>query len=332
MGPARRRPGAQMRFFETHRLPRPVLFVLLMAASFIAMMLPAETVARFRSLAQPLALPQWLTHAAASEAHRAAAVLLSRPVPAERYHQVTGERDALLNEIAALRHQNSQLQATVAELVNVRKQGFPAHGTLIPARVLGMDAAPGRESIIVGKGNIQKVEKSDWVVSSLTVGAGSNQGVEPQDQVLGRQYLIGWVEEVSPLTSRVVLLSDKPAGKARPRKVLISPPDPASRPSEGEPHTLTLEPLGGGKMIITDIPRWMVDGGQVCVGDLVTSAPDDTRLPLAVVIGSIEELRLNRDQPICYDAVVRHMVDPASLTQVLIVDLSPPPEPPPGGH
>jgi len=77
-------------------------------------------------------------------------------------------------------------------------------------------------------------------------------------------------------------------------------------------------------MIITDIPKWMVEGDQVRVGDLVSSAPDDTRLPLAVVIGTIEELRLNRDQPICYDGIVRHMVDPATLTQVLIVDLSPP--------
>ncbi len=313
-----------MRFFETYRPPKPVVFALLMAASFVTTMLPDESLGRLRDLTTPLALPQWLMHATSVEGRRAASILISRPIPAEQHHKLTAERDALANEVAVLRQQNSLLQATVAELAHVRKQGFPAHGTLIPARVLAMDASPDRQSVVVNKGGFQKVEQNDWVVTSLTVGAGSSEGVEPQSPVLGRQYLIGWVDQVSALTSRVVLLSDKPAGRARPRKVVISPSDAASRPSEGEPQTLTIEPLGGGKMIITDIPKWMVEGGQVRVGDLVSSAPDDTRLPLAVVIGTIEELRLNRDQPICYDGIVHHMADPATLTQVLIVDLSPP--------
>ena len=83
-------------------------------------------------------------------------------------------------------------------------------------------------------------------------------------------------------------------------------------------------------MIIRDIPRLLVETGQVRAGDLVTSVPDDTRLPIAVVIGPIEDLRPNRDNPVCFNAVVRHMVDPASLSEVLIVDLSQPAASPPG--
>ncbi len=308
-----------MRFLENHRLPKPVLFALLMTASFITMMLPAETLARLRSLAQPLGLPQWLMQTAALEAHRTAMTLVSRTVPADQYRQLEIERGALLNELAALRYQNTQLQTTVAELANVRRMGFPAHETLIPARVLAVDAAPGRDSMLVSKGNLQDVEEGRWVVSSLTVGAGTNEGVEPQTHVLGRQYLIGWVDQVSLLTSRVILLSDKVAGKSRPRRVLISPTSSSSRPAEADQDVFVLEPYGGGRMIIRDIPRRMVEAGQVQVGDLVTSAPDDTRLPIAIVIGPIEDLRPNRDKPICFDAIVRHMVDPASLSEVIIV-------------
>ena len=82
-------------------------------------------------------------------------------------------------------------------------------------------------------------------------------------------------------------------------------------------------------MIIRDVPRRMVEAGQVQVGDLVTSTPDDTRLPLSVVIGRIEDLQPNRDKPICFDAVVRHMANPASLSEVFIVDLSQPASAPP---
>lgn len=319
-----------MRLFEDHRLPKPLVFALLMAMSFVTMMLPTETISYVRNLTQPIALPQWLIQTAAFEVRQAATNLASRPVPAETHRYLINERDALLNEVASLRYQNSQLHATVAELANVRKQGFPAHGTLIPARVLAMDASPGRDSVIVGKGNVQKVEKNDWVVSSLTVGAGTGQGVEEQANVLGRQFLIGWVDQVTPLTSRVILLSDKPAGRARPRKVLISPADPTTRPAEGEPDIFILEPLGNERMIIRDIPRRMIESQQVQLGDLVTSTPDDTRLPVAMVIGPIEQLQPNRDKPICFDAIVRHMIEPAGLSQVMIVDLMQP-EPSPSG-
>ncbi|MGQ9650670.1 MAG: rod shape-determining protein MreC [Phycisphaerae bacterium] len=313
-----------MRFFEDHRLPKPVLFGLLMAASFVMTMLPTETLSRLRGLAQLLGLPQWLMQTATLETHRTAMTLISRNVTMDQYQQLEIERDALLNEIAALRYQNLQLQTTVEELANVRSMGFPREGTLIPARVLAMDAAPGRDTMLVAKGNLQNVEKDDWVVSSLTVGAGANEGVKPQSHVLGRQCLIGWVDQTNLLTSRVILLSDKLAGKSRPRRVLIQAAGSSSRPSEVQPEVFVLEPHGGGRMIIRDIPRRMVDAGLIQVGDLVTSAPDDTRLPLAVVIGPIEDLQPNRDKPICFDALVRHMIDPASLSEVIIVDSSQP--------
>lgn len=313
-----------MRFLEDHRVPKPVFFGLLMAVSLITTMLPTETLSRLRSLAQPLGLPQWLMQTATLETHRTAVKLISRNVPVDQYQQLEIERDALLSEIATLRYQNAQLQTTVAELANVRGMGFPRQGTLIPARVLAMDAAPGRDTMLAGKGSLQNVEKGDWVVSNLTVEAGVNQGVKPQSHVLGHQFLIGWVDQANLLTSRVILLSDKLAGKSRPRRVLIHPAGPSSRPSEVQPEVFVLEPYGGGRMIIRDIPRRMVDAGQIQVGDLVTSAPDDTRLPLAVVIGPIEDLQANRDKPICFDALVRHMIDPSSLSEVIIVDSSQP--------
>jgi len=310
---------AAMRFFEDHRLPKPVLFALLMTASLVAMMLPAETLARLRGLSQPLGLPQWLMQTGSLEVHRTAMELISRNIPADRYRQLELERDALLNETATLRHQNTQLQTTIAELANVRRMGLPAHESLIPARVLAMDAVSGRDSMLVSKGDLQNVGKNDWVVSNLTVGAGTHEGVEIQAHVLGHQCLIGWVDQTALLTSRVVLLSDKLAGKSRPRRVLIGPADASSRPAQAQPDVFVLEPYGGGRMIIRDIPRRMVEAGQIQVGDLVTSAPDDTRLPIAVVIGPIDDLQPNRDKPICFDALVRHMIDPASLSEVIIV-------------
>jgi cell shape-determining protein MreC len=307
---------------EIYRPPRPVVFALLMVASFVTMMLPPESLSAVRNLTQPLAALQLLSFEASQELDRIKNHVIRRPVSAAQHDELVAERDALRRENVALHDQNAQLQATISELAGLRKQGFPAHGLLIPARVIALDAAPGRESLVAGKGDLQKVEQNDWVVSKMRVNAGSEEGVSEQSSVLARQCLIGWVDQVAPLTSRVVLLSDRLAN--RRRKVLIVPGNGREMPPSENPDIFALEPLGGGKMIITDIPAAMVDSGRVGIGDLVTSPPDDSKLPLAVVIGPITDLKLNREKPVVYDAIVSHMVDPKSLSQVFIVDLSAP--------
>jgi hypothetical protein len=59
------------------------------------------------------------------------------------------------------------------------------------------------------KGRSATVNPGDWVASRVAVQAGSHQGVRDDLRVLGRETLIGWVEQTAPYLSRVVLLSDK---------------------------------------------------------------------------------------------------------------------------
>ena len=326
-----------------------------MLASVVMILWPNDLLRPARNVTQVMAPLQLLTLEATRRATGSIRALTqSDPSPGEQA-DLARESQALENENVLLREQMSRLQSRIDELAGIRRQGFPADGVLVPARVISLDAAPGRDSVVVGKGHVQEVEPDAWVVTHVNVDAGTRENVRDACAVLARQCLIGWVEQSAPLTSRVVLLSDRLASK--PMRVYIAPrraydtrrglpsaggqapPRPDADTAghvllavKGEPVPFALEGAGGGRMRIRDIPARLA--AHIQVGDLVTSDPNDPKLPLAMVIGEIEKLTQNRDNPVYCSAVVRYRYDPKTLGQVFIVDLSkttgrtsPPPQP-----
>ena len=226
----------------------------------------------------------------------------------------------------------AELQAKVHELTRIRTQGFPDTGKLIPAKVIASDAVASRGSLLLSKGSLSKVKAGDWVASRLFVEVGEQDGVRQGASALACESLIGWVEETEAFTSRVVLLSDNVS--RRVTKVYIQGKDPKShkrliaslkKPSGFVPASFVLEGAGRGMMKIPEIDAGWVDQKLIQVGDLVTSAPDDYRLPVAMVIGeivSLEKVRDDKKKPLYYNAYVKHLYDPGTLSQVFIADFS----------
>ena len=298
---------------------------MLMAGSIICLALPRDWLLPAREMTQLIALPQYAVNRAADRATDPVQTVRRRTVPADEHARLTERLQNLENELATLRLQGIQQEAMLEELTGVRHlPGFPADGLLIPASVVAPDAAPGRESLLVSKGRRHKVQPGDWVTSWLDVTAGAADGVHRDLAVLARQTLIGWVEQVSSHTSRVVLLSDPAANKAW--RVHVAQADTcqfvADLKDHRKPADFALRGIGRGQMRIADIDARFVDSKTIRLGDLVTWDERDPRLPLALVIGEITDLRQDPQQPLLYEATLRHRHDPKQLDQVLIVDLS----------
>ncbi len=307
------------------RPSKPAVFIGLMLASGLLLLTPRDPLLPLKNLAQPLALPQFGYGSATNLIAETARDITRDTVSSERYREVVQRSRAFEMENASLREKLTQLESDAAELAGLRElPGMPKQAKLIPARVLGYDAAPGRDTLSVSPGRLNDVEPEDWVASGLTIDVGTREGVVADAAVLSRECLVGWVAETAPLVSRVVLLVDRVA--THPVGVRITPRSTQRPPAtlDGEPITFVLQGLGGGLMAMRDIPASLVDETQIQIGDLVTSDPNDPRLPVAMMIGQIERLERARDaeKPLYYDAIVRPVCDDRELRDLVIIDLS----------
>ncbi|HSA29021.1 MAG TPA: rod shape-determining protein MreC [Phycisphaerae bacterium] len=304
---------------------KPTIFMILMLLSGVSVFLPPDLFGPARVLTQLVAVPQWAAQRATQHVAEPIQALAAKPMAAEELVRLQRQDLALENENTVLRQQVYELQLTVQELTLLRRQSLQRDGIILPAPVVALDAAPGRDSMLLGKGKVQGAKREDWVASRLLVQVGQQDGVQGEEAVLARETLIGRIEETSPLTSRVVLLSDPYTNRAM--KVRIMHFDHSSQrylqvTSGGRIAEFVLRGAGAGRMVVPDIRKDFTDAGVVAVGDLVTSDPQDPRLPLGMVIGEITELRHNKDNPLLHDAMVQHRYDPKNLSQVYIVDLS----------
>jgi len=314
------------------RMPsKPTVFVMLMLASLVLMMIPIDVLRPARSMTQLIALPQWAVQRATHTATEPIKALTRETLTPTQQNQMLREMQSLENENIVLRQQIEALRLTIEELTLLRQQGVPETVALIPAPVIALDAAPRRDSLLLGKGDRNDIKEGDWVASRLFVQIGEQAGVHrdsavlARENILARENLIGWVEETTGSTSRIVLLSDAYAN--RPMRVHLAHFDPEAQrylqvTVEDKVAPFALRGIGGGKMMIADIDRAFIDADVVAVGDMVTSDPNDPRLPHAMVVGEIVEIRQNKDKPLFYDAFVCHRYNPKALRQVLIVDLN----------
>jgi cell shape-determining protein MreC len=313
-----------------HRRPRkpskPAVFAMLMALSGLLILLPREFFGSARSMTQLVALPgQYAVTRATEGVSQSADRLRAQVVPAQAHNDLLKAKQAVENENLSLREENQVLRNLVNELQQIRRRPqFPANGKLIPARVVGWDAVPGRDSMLLLKGRSPEVKIGDWVTSRLAIQAGTDTGVTDDARVLARQNLIGWIEQTSPYMSRVVLLSDRYANRVW--RVHIAKRRPNTEPQyvmDGElPADFALEGIGNGEMRLLDINARLIEQGEIREGDVVTTDGHDARLPLAMVIGDIARLDRIKKQPLLYHAVVRHRVDPKSVSEVFVVDVS----------
>ena len=152
-----------------------------------------------------------------------------------------GENSSLKTDVQKLRAKLARAQSAEGEneqlkkLLGLDRQGVLAGYKPVTARVVG--ASP-----------------TVWY-STVTVNAGSGDGVAVNDPVINGDGLIGRVTDVTHFTSKVTLITDSQSSVSA--KVLPNGPQGVAEPEAGDPSTMLLDfidknqPIHQGQMVVT---------------------------------------------------------------------------------
>ncbi len=152
-----------------------------------------------------------------------------------------GENSELKTDVQKLRTKLAKAQSAVGEneqlrkLLNLDRSGTLAGYKPVTARVIGRPPTV-------------------WY-STVQIDAGSGDGVAVNDPVVNGDGLVGRVSDVTPLTSKVTLITDSESSVSA--KVLPNGPQGVAEPEAGDPSTMLLdfidrnETIREGQMIVT---------------------------------------------------------------------------------
>jgi cell shape-determining protein MreC len=240
----------------------------------------------------------------------------------EQLGDLIRERTSLQHEALTLAAQVDNLKQEVDLLRATRQfsaggKNLGARGQLIPAEVISDDSLQWRSSLLLSAGSVQGVQGGQMAASRVfSVRLGANEGARSGLAILRGEVLVGRIEQVGTHTSRVKLLSDV----TEQRKVRIGRlTDRGAAMIEGYQW---LTGLGRGRMEIRGVDRRLVDPQRpvILANDIVLSDPSLEELPTPMVIGVIESITPDRDNPLLVILEVRTAVDEKSLERVLVYD------------
>jgi rod shape-determining protein MreC len=152
-----------------------------------------------------------------------------------------GENSDLKTDVQKLRSKVARLQSAQGEndqlkkLLGLDRKGIFASYKMVTSRVVG--ASP-----------------TVWY-STVTINAGSGDGVAVNDPVIDGDGLIGRVTDVTHFSSKVTLITDSESAVSA--KVLPNGPQGVAEPEAGDPSTMLLdfidknEPIHQGQMVVT---------------------------------------------------------------------------------
>jgi cell shape-determining protein MreC len=200
--------------------------------------------------------------------------------------------DLAEQDVVRLRKDNDQLRTQWKEATQLR-DGLRLRGRLIPAMRLGRDAVNWRESILLDIGRSSELKKEQWAMAGVRafVDRGRDFDVTGGDWAAGladnppRGVLIGRVEQIGQVTSRIKLLTDWDS--RLPAE--ISPKD-----ADRGVASCTIRGNGPRELLAVDIAPPMSRGGErttdkplISPGDRVVSSSQSANLPGMLFIGTV---------------------------------------------
>lgn len=312
------------------------VFAILMICSCILMVLPTRWTGGLKCVRQVLVPFQDGAYVLAGGASLGGPD--RAPITAEEYRELVDELEAQRNEIVSLHQLVHELEAERPTIALVLRKLVDRtanrEGRLVPARVIAYDPSAWRDTALLGSGRRRAVRNGAWVASRHRLDAGQKDGVRQGMVVLAREFLIGRIDEVTPYTSRLVLLSDLEAkvevwiGRIDGDRLRLLPSADAFRTGRrwaeiGQEANFLLVGRGNGKMIVGGVHEDYVNRKALAVGDLVMSAGTSAELPIAMVIGRVEQIEDDPAQRQLRQLVVRCPLDTSRLRWVYVVDAPP---------
>lgn len=178
----------------------------------------------------------------------------------------------------------------------------------IPARLLRTER-PGVAAggLLIGNGASDGLVPNLVTVESVTLAAGSDNGVPEGGVILAGAAIVGRTEDVGVWASTILSITDP---EFRAHVAIVR--DTEAGPVFGDEGIL--EGDGRGGCVI----RYLPSTASVSVGDHVYSVDPTGRLPQPLYYGRIEQAELRRGAP-HWDVTVRPAADPKSLTSVHVL-------------
>jgi rod shape-determining protein MreC len=121
-------------------------------------------------------------------------------------------------------------------------------------KIVGLDRKPAFAAYKMVTARVVGASPTVWY-STVTINAGSGDGVAVNDPVINGDGLIGQVTDVTHFTSKVTLITDSESAVSA--KVLPNGPQGVAEPEAGDPSTMLLdfidksEPIHQGQMVAT---------------------------------------------------------------------------------
>lgn len=281
------------------------MFVLLMALSLFASLLPPRYLAPLRNLHQPLSLLHQpmaaLTRGVSGQLVRDGATISAE------------EAEGLKREIAELRrlvdYLEQQRRATeqqLAEVAAIRAALLGEDASIVIARVLRHASTPRRAALILDRGSMARVREGLWVVAG--------RPPRPQEELsgraaLGRQWLIGRISEVRTYESTVRLATD-PGFRCEVRVARAG----AGGGWDVLDVPLSLRGIGDGQMLIPEATRdfYAEQARTVLV-------PEGIGLPSTMPIGRVAGSERIDATQLHYDLTVQPLADPGELVRAYVI-------------
>ncbi len=315
------------------------LFAILMIISAVLMFVPSRYTGSVKTVRQILVPFQDGLHSLTSGSSKPATNKDTRAtVPAEQYNKIVGDLEAARNELVSLQLQLREIESEQPTLgMYLRKfidRSTIREGRLVPARVIAGEPTGLRDSFLLGGGRRRGIKIESWVASRRMIDAGTKDGVQTGMSVLAREYLIGKIEDVTPFSSRVALLSDVDAqaetwiGRVMATRFnVLSSPD-AVRSGQvwaqpGQEAVFFLTGRGKGDMLVKGVHEDYIRLNALQVGDLVVSPGTGPDLPVAMLIGRVEKIEDDPSQRQLRQLIVRCPIDLRSLRWVYVLDVAP---------
>jgi hypothetical protein len=305
-----------------------------MAASLVMIFIPPRFTEGLKGLAQlfaPFQSPVYRTAQAAAAGMRNWV----------RSSDVTFAVDPV--QIAALERQlvrvteDNQFLRRENSAIRGLRDYIPPGVTIMPARVIAQDITARRDALLLSRGaglpgdNKPSVQPYDSVASRhLKINMGDVHGTQVDHLVIAREFLLGYIDQVAPWTSRVRLFSD-PGSIWEVRIGRIAgtggPNDPVRYAEIDYPCSLYGD--GGGRMLIKDVPVRYVDlksdnlPGTMRIGDVVISPSARREMATPLVIGRITGFEEDLQKRLVVTVHVESPVPPDEIRDVFIIASSP---------
>jgi len=292
------------------RPSKSATFTLLMLLALLASLLPTSWTSWKRGLAQLLGPAQWTVRTAlGGGASRTSWGGASDEVARLRAENEEWQRLARQQELWL-----EDVRQRLDEVCGLRGQMSDVGAAILIAPVLGFDASPRRETLLIGRGSVDQVRPGQWVAAGWP--PGQQPAGEGGRQLLSRQWLVGRISEVRTRVSRVLLASDPNFGEPRagePVCVARVLRDGRWQPTSPK---YVLTGRGRGKMVISRADADLSKEGYEVV--LVPAGPE---LPMTLTIGRIISSSRLAESALHYDLEVAPWGDPHGLRYVYVIQV-----------